>query len=127
MDSQLKTVERGTFSKSDALYETEKRIDNYKDKYESAEESFVDGHFGFMRNEKNFLEISMVDSNWGSYIWCESIVSEKIFLWTIKRHRRYELKRADRATTLDCVEKFYEYSPDAFLAHFRSLGAKKEF
>lgn len=126
MDMSQKTIDEGPIDKKGALKIARQRIVNYKDFYEDSDQALVDGYFGFSRSRNNFLEISIIDRNWGSYLWYEGEEDKNFLFWKTRGFSRYEIKKAPQETVLDCIANFFDLSPDEFLRFFKNSGAKKD-
>ena len=126
MDVNQKIVEEGLTDKRQALENTKSRLSNIKDFYENPDEALVDGFFGFYRSKDNFVEISIIDREWGSYIWYEGEEDKKFFLWSWRGWCQYEIKNAPVELVLESVENFFDFSTDEFLNFLKDNGARRE-
>ena len=104
MDKNQQTVEEGQINKRGALRIARQRLENYKEFYEDSDQSLVDGHFGFMRSNKNFLEIGIIGKEWGSYLWYEGEEDKRVLFWKVPGVSRYQLSKAPGDKVSECIE-----------------------
>ena len=114
VDADEGVENRGVMIKQQALDHVEKIISSV---YGNPDVVNAEAHFGFLKRPEYFIEISVIDEKFGSFIWVEN--DDKLFM------RKFEIVNARKDAVMTSVEKFFDFDVDSFLDFFQGIGARK--